>query len=48
MFKKDEIKTMQTLLSCPRNEKEASILKVWVEQISSLSYDIEDCLDNSW
>jgi len=45
-FIKDELKTIQAFLMAAETvEKKNKLLKVWVEQIRDLSYDIEDCLD---
>jgi hypothetical protein len=44
---KDEMKTMQVFLVTAQSmkKKKKALLKVWVEQVKSLSYDIEDYLD---
>ncbi|TVU51038.1 hypothetical protein EJB05_02442, partial [Eragrostis curvula] len=45
-FMKDELKTMQAfLIAAETMKKKDLLLKVWAEQVRSLSYDIEDCLD---
>ncbi|XP_006655728.1 putative disease resistance RPP13-like protein 3 [Oryza brachyantha] len=45
-FMKDELGTMQAfLIAAEAMKKKDLLLKVWAEQVRSLSYDIEDCLD---
>ncbi|GJN24285.1 hypothetical protein PR202_gb12018 [Eleusine coracana subsp. coracana] len=45
-FMKDELKTMQAfLIAAEAMKNKKPLLKVWAEQVRSLSYDIEDCLD---
>ncbi|GJN10498.1 hypothetical protein PR202_ga28596 [Eleusine coracana subsp. coracana] len=45
-FMKDELKTMQAfLIAAEAMKKKTPLLKVWAKQVRSLSYDIEDCLD---
>lgn len=42
----DELKTMQAfLIAAETLKKKDLLLKVWAEQVRSLSYDIEDCLE---
>ncbi|XP_062228687.1 disease resistance protein PIK6-NP-like [Phragmites australis] len=46
-FIKDELKTMQAfLIDAEIMEKKHKLLKVWVEQVRDLSYNIDDCLDS--
>ncbi|TVU40344.1 hypothetical protein EJB05_13805 [Eragrostis curvula] len=45
-FMKDELKTMQAfLIAAEALKKKDLLLKVWADQVRSLSYDIEDCFD---
>ncbi|XBI76749.1 hypothetical protein VPH35_069946 [Triticum aestivum] len=45
-FIKDELNTMQAFLAATEATKNRDmLLKVWAEQVSDLSYNIEDCLD---
>uniref|UniRef100_A0A0E0PSU0 Uncharacterized protein n=1 Tax=Oryza rufipogon TaxID=4529 RepID=A0A0E0PSU0_ORYRU len=45
-FMNDELKTMQAfLIAAETMKKKDLLLKVWAEQVRSLSYDIEDCLE---
>nr|ABE02736.1 NBS-LRR type R protein Nbs9-75 [Oryza sativa Japonica Group] len=44
-FIKDELQTIQAFLMAAEPSKKSILLKVWVQQVRDLSYDIEDCLD---
>ncbi|EEE65543.1 hypothetical protein OsJ_21013 [Oryza sativa Japonica Group] len=44
-FIKDELQRIQAFLMAAEPSKKSILLKVWVQQVRDLSYDIEDCLD---
>nr|ACU64885.1 Nbs10-OM-CC [Oryza minuta] len=44
-FIKDELQTIQAFLMAAEASKKNILLKVWVQQVRDISYDIEDCLD---
>nr|ACU64884.1 Nbs8-OM-CC [Oryza minuta] len=44
-FIKDELQTIQAFLMAAEASKKSILLKVWVQQVRDISYDIEDCLD---